>query len=144
MIGSTTVDRDEFPRAGTTPETLAKLRPAFIKDGTGTVTAGNASGINDGAAVVILGNQGCVEGGANKPMAKVVSWAQAGVDPSVMGMGPVPAVRGAVSVCLGPTYILSHLNVHCNSIFDVFQVTNDFIHFLNVYWARFTCHGQEL
>ncbi len=82
---------------------MAKLRPAFIKDGSGTVTAGNASGINDGAAVVVLGNKECVECGCSKPLAKVVSWAQAGVDPSIMGMGPVPAVRGAVS-----SYLIVH------------------------------------
>ena len=96
-IGTTVVDSDEFPRHGTTPETLAKLRPAFIKDGTGTVTAGNASGLNDGAAVVVLA---CREVAAQlklRPMAKVVSWAQTGVDPSIMGMGPLPAIRGAVS-----------------------------------------------
>ena len=97
---TTTVDKDEFPRHGTTTETLAKLRPAFIKDGSGTVTAGNASGINDGAAVVVLGNNECVAHGCSKPLAKVVSWAQAGVDPSIMGMGPVPAVLGAVSAYL--------------------------------------------
>ncbi len=93
---TTTVTKDEFPRHGTTPETLAKLRPAFIKDGSGTVTAGNASGINDGAAVVVLGSKECVESGSSKPLARIVSWAQAGVDPSIMGMGPVPAVKKAV------------------------------------------------
>ncbi len=86
---------------------MAKLRPAFIKDGSGTVTAGNASGINDGAAVVVLGNKECVECGCSKPLAKVVSWAQAGVDPSIMGMGPVPAVRGAVS-----SYLILFTHVH--------------------------------
>ena len=91
------MDKDEFPRHGTTAETLAKLRPAFIKDGSGTVTAGNASGINDGAAVIVLASREGMEGTSSKPLARIVSWFQAGVDPSIMGIGPVPAVRGAVS-----------------------------------------------
>ena len=95
--GSTVVDTDEFPRHGTTAEVLAKLRPAFIKDGSGTVTAGNASGINDGAAAVVLVSKEKAAKLSAKPLAKIVAWAQAGVDPSVMGMGPVPAVRAAVS-----------------------------------------------
>ncbi len=82
---------DEFPRAGTTPETLAKLRPAFKKDG--TVTAGNASGINDGAAgVVVMSGVRASELGM-KPMARIVSFGSAGVDPAIMGTGPIPAVR---------------------------------------------------
>lgn len=90
---------DEFPRAGTTSETLGKLRPAFLKDGSGTVTAGNASGLNDGAAAVVLTSreEATRLGVAGNIKCRVVSWAQAGVDPSVMGMGPVPAVRSAVS-----------------------------------------------
>ena len=94
---STTVDTDEFPRHGTTAGALSKLRPAFIKDGSGTVTAGNASGINDGAAAVVLVSKEKAAKFSTKPLAKIVAWAQAGVDPSVMGMGPVPAVRAAVS-----------------------------------------------
>lgn len=97
LTGNTIVDSDEFPRHGTTPEALSKLRPAFIKDGTGTVTAGNASGINDGAAAVVLASKQAAVKLSTKPLAKVTAWAQAGVDPSVMGMGPVPAVRAAVS-----------------------------------------------
>ena len=92
------MDKDEFPRHGTTSETLAKLRPAFVKDGTGTVTAGNASGINDGAAVVVLASEDFVSTSPSKPLARIVSWAQAGVDPSIMGMGPVPAVKRAVGI----------------------------------------------
>ena len=89
---------DEFPRHGTTTETLGKLKPAFIRDGTGTVTAGNASGLNDGAAAVVLMARSAVaEVGCSTPLARVVSWAQAGIDPSVMGLGPIPAVRKAVS-----------------------------------------------
>ena len=95
--GNTTVDTDEFPRHGTTAEVLAKLRPAFVKDGSGTVTAGNASGINDGAAAVVLASKETAAKLSTKPLAKIVAWAQAGVDPSVMGMGPLPAVRAAVS-----------------------------------------------
>lgn len=93
------VTADEFPRHGTTPETLAKLRPAFLKDGSGTVTAGNASGLNDGAAAVVLMSREQADrmGVAGKVKGRMVSWAQAGVDPSIMGMGPVPAVRSAVS-----------------------------------------------
>jgi len=92
--GDTVVDTDEFPRAGVTAESLAKLRPAFDKEG--TVTAGNASGINDGAAAVVL--MGADEAGRRglKPLARIVSWAQAGVDPAVMGSGPIPASRKAM------------------------------------------------
>lgn len=83
--------RDEFPRPGTTADTLAKLKPAFKPDG--TVTAGNASGINDGAAgVVVMSGTRARELGI-KPMARVVSFGSAGVDPAVMGTGPIPAVR---------------------------------------------------
>lgn len=91
------MDKDEFPRHGTTVEILAKLRPAFVKDGSGTVTAGNASGLNDGAAAVVLASEEAAATLGADVMAKVVSWAQVGVDPSIMGMGPVPAVRSAVS-----------------------------------------------
>lgn len=92
--GDIVVDTDEFPRAGVTAEALAKLRPAFKKDG--TVTAGNASGINDGAAaLVIMAGEKAEELGL-KPLAKIVSYASAGVDPSIMGIGPVPAVKKAL------------------------------------------------
>jgi acetyl-CoA C-acetyltransferase len=82
-------DTDEFPRHGTTAETLAKLRPAFAKDG--TVTAGNASGINDGAAGVIVMSEARAKDLGLKPLARIVSFASAGVDPAVMGTGPIPA-----------------------------------------------------
>jgi acetyl-CoA acetyltransferase family protein len=85
------VSRDEHPRADTTAEALAKLRPAF-KAG-GTVTAGNASGINDGAAAVLVIEAKRARALGLRPMARVVASAIAGVDPSVMGIGPVPAVR---------------------------------------------------
>ena len=88
-------DTDEFPRFGATAEALAKLKPAFKKDG-GVVTAGNASGINDsGAAVVVMSADKAKELGI-KPLAKIVSYASAGVDPSIMGIGPVPASKKAL------------------------------------------------
>jgi acetyl-CoA C-acetyltransferase len=82
-------DTDEFPRHGTTEESLSKLRPAFKKDG--TVTAGNASGINDGAAAVMVMSASKAKELGLKPMAKIVSYASAGVDPKIMGTGPIPA-----------------------------------------------------
>ncbi|MCD8570804.1 MAG: acetyl-CoA C-acetyltransferase [Alphaproteobacteria bacterium] len=88
------ITRDEFPRAGATIEGMAKLRPAFKKDG--TVTAANASGINDGAAVVVLMRLSEAQKRGLKPLARIVSWATAGVDPSVMGTGPIPASRKAL------------------------------------------------
>lgn len=92
--GDTIIDTDEFPREGSTKENLAKLKPAFIKDG--TVTAGNASGINDGAAAfVIMSADKAAELGL-KPLAKIVSYASAGVDPAIMGTGPVPSSRKAL------------------------------------------------
>jgi acetyl-CoA C-acetyltransferase len=94
--GDITVDTDEHPRAGTTVESLAKLRPAFVKEN-GTVTAGNASGINDGAAAVVLMTAEEAKRRGLKPMARIVSWATAGVDPAIMGSGPIPASRAAVS-----------------------------------------------
>lgn len=92
--GDVVVDADEYPKHGTTAETLAKLKPAFKKDG--TVTAGNASGINDGAAALVLmrGDNAAKRG--VQPLARIVSWATAGVDPSIMGTGPIPASREAL------------------------------------------------
>src|SRR5579872_504449 len=92
--GDIVVDTDEFPRHGTTLESVTKLKPAFEKDG--TVTPGNASGINDGAAALVLmkASQAAKEG--RKVLARIVSWAQAGVDPSIMGTGPIPASRAAL------------------------------------------------
>lgn len=84
-------DTDEFPRAGTTAEALGKLRPAFAKDG--SVTAGNASGINDGAAAVIVMKASKAKELGLKPIARIVAFSAAGVDPSVMGTGPIPATR---------------------------------------------------
>lgn len=93
--GEKVVDTDEYPKAGTTLETLAKLRPAFKKDG--TVTAGNASGINDGAAaLVIMSAEKAAELGI-KPLAKIVSYGSKGVDPSIMGVGPIGACKAALA-----------------------------------------------
>jgi acetyl-CoA C-acetyltransferase len=92
--GDVVVDTDEYPRHGASLESMGKLRPAFEKDG--TVTAGSASGINDGAAAVVLmtAKQAAKEG--KKPLARIVSWGQAGVDPKIMGTGPIPASRTAL------------------------------------------------
>jgi acetyl-CoA C-acetyltransferase len=92
--GDVVVDTDEYPRFGTTAEGLGKLRPAFAKDG--TVTAGNASGINDGAAALVLMTAAEAERRGITPLARIVSWAQAGVDPAIMGSGPIPASRKAL------------------------------------------------
>jgi acetyl-CoA C-acetyltransferase len=92
--GDTIVENDEYPKHGTTIETLAKLRPAFDKNG--TVTAGNASGINDGAATVVLMSAEEAQRRRVKPLARIVSWATAGVDPAIMGTGPIPASRLAL------------------------------------------------
>ena len=86
---------DEYPRPGTTAEALAKLRPAFDK--AGTVTAGNASGINDGAAAVVLMTAKEADARGIKPLARIAAWATAGVDPKVMGTGPIPASRKALA-----------------------------------------------
>jgi acetyl-CoA C-acetyltransferase len=92
--GEVVVDKDEHPKAGTTAESLAKLRPAFSKDG--TVTAGNASGINDGASVTVVMAADEAQRRGLEPVARVVSWATAGVDPAIMGTGPIPASRKAL------------------------------------------------
>jgi acetyl-CoA C-acetyltransferase len=92
--GETVVSEDEYIREGATIEGVAKMRPAFKKDG--SVTAANASGINDGAAVVVLMKAGDAEKRGLKPLARIASWAQAGVDPAVMGSGPIPASRKAL------------------------------------------------
>ncbi|OPF94807.1 Acetyl-CoA acetyltransferase [Rhodopseudomonas palustris] len=92
--GDIVVDTDEYPRHGATLEAMAKLKPAFEKDG--TVTAGSASGINDGAAAVVLMTAKQAEKLGKKPLARIVSWGQAGVDPKIMGSGPIPASRAAL------------------------------------------------
>ncbi|WP_138159878.1 acetyl-CoA C-acetyltransferase [Peptoniphilus catoniae] len=90
----TVVDKDEFIRDGVTEENLAKLRPAFKRDG-GTVTAGNASGINDGAAMLVIMTESKAKELGIKPLATIVSYASAGVDPQIMGTGPIPSSRKA-------------------------------------------------
>lgn len=92
--GEEVVSSDEFPKHGCTIEQLAKLRPAFSKDG--TVTAGNASGINDGAAILVLMSAAEALRRGLTPLARIVSWAQAGVDPAIMGTGPIPASKAAL------------------------------------------------
>jgi acetyl-CoA C-acetyltransferase len=92
--GDTIVDRDEYIRDGVEQSALAGLRPAFRKDG--TVTAGNASGLNDGAAAVVVMSREEAERRGAPILARVASWASAGVDPSIMGIGPVPATKRAL------------------------------------------------
>ncbi len=92
--GDVVVDTDEYPRHGATLDAMTKLRPAFAKDG--TVTAGNASGINDGAAALVLMKASEAAKQGKKKLARVASWAQAGVDPAIMGTGPIPASRAAL------------------------------------------------
>ena len=92
--GDVMVENDEYPRHGTTMDALQKLRPAFDKNG--TVTAGNASGINDGAAAVVLMTAKEADRRGLTPLARIVSWATAGVDPAIMGTGPIPASRLAL------------------------------------------------
>jgi acetyl-CoA C-acetyltransferase len=92
--GDIVVDQDEYIREGATLDAVAKLRPAFDKEG--SVTAGNASGINDGAAVVVLMTADEAKKRGLKPLARIASWAQAGVDPAIMGSGPIPASRNAL------------------------------------------------
>jgi acetyl-CoA C-acetyltransferase len=89
------VDSDEYPRPDASVESLARLKPAFKKDG--TVTAGNSSGINDGAAAVVVASAARAKALGRAPLARIVSYASAGVDPKVMGLGPVPAVQKALS-----------------------------------------------
>ena len=92
--GDTVVDKDEYIKHGVTMEGIAKLRPAFDKEG--SVTAANASGINDGAAVTVLMSEAEAERRGLTPMVRIVSWATAGVDPAIMGTGPIPASKKAL------------------------------------------------
>jgi len=93
--GPTVFDTDEHFREGTTMEDMTKLKPVFAKEN-GTVTAGNASGINDGAGAVVLMERGVAEKRGLKPLARLVSYGHAGVDPKIMGIGPVPSTRKAL------------------------------------------------
>ena len=92
--GDIVFDTDEHINRGTNPEKLGKLKPAFIKDG--TVTAGNASGINDGASFVLVASEDAVKKYGLKPLCEIVGIGQGGVDPSIMGLGPTPAIRNAL------------------------------------------------
>ncbi len=92
--GDIIVDTDEYPKHGTTLDGIAKLRPAFNKDG--SVTAANASGLNDGAAALVLMSAAQAAKEGKTPLARIVSWAHAGVDPAIMGTGPIPASRAAL------------------------------------------------
>ena len=94
--GDTIVSEDEYPKHGTTAEALAKLRPAFVREN-GTVTAGNASGINDGAAATVLMSAAEAAKRGLTPLARIVSWATVGVDPAIMGSGPIPASKAALA-----------------------------------------------
>jgi acetyl-CoA C-acetyltransferase len=96
--GTVVFDTDEHPRADTTLESLGKMKPAFKKEG-GSVTAGNASGINDGAAAVMLATEAAVKRLNLVPLARLVGYAHAGVEPELMGIGPVPATRAALQRC---------------------------------------------
>lgn len=93
--GDVSIDKDEYIRAGVSLDMLSKLRPAFDKNG--TVTAGNASGLNDGAAAVLLMSEAEAERRGLQPLGRIASWATAGVDPQIMGTGPIPASRKALS-----------------------------------------------
>ena len=92
--GDTVVDQDEYIRHGATLDSVSGLKPAFTKDG--TVTAANASGLNDGAAALVLMSAGEAKKRGLKPLARIASWAHAGVDPEIMGTGPIPASRKAL------------------------------------------------
>lgn len=91
------VDADEHPRAGSTIEGLQKLRP-IVRDG-GTITAGNASGINDGACALLVASEAAVRTNKLEPLARVIGWAVAGVEPRIMGIGPAPAAKKALALC---------------------------------------------
>ena len=110
---TTIVDTDEHVRAEVSLDDMAKLRPAFAKDG--TVTAGNAGGINDAASAVVLASESFVHGNGFTPLGKLVGYAHAGVEPRIMGMGPVPAVRG----------LLDKTGLKVDDI-DVFEVNEAF------------------
>jgi acetyl-CoA C-acetyltransferase len=111
--GTTTIDTDEHIRPGLTPDDLARLKPAFAKDG--TVTAGNASGVNDAAAAVVLADEEFAERQGARPLGRLVAYGHAGVEPRVMGMGPVPAVRK----------VLDRAGLKLDEI-DVFEVNEAF------------------
>ena len=96
--GSFIFDTDEHPKIDTTQENLSKLKPVFLRDGSGTVTAGNSSGMNDGASSVILMEENTAKNLGCKPLVRIVASAVSGVDPNVMGLGPVPATKKALEI----------------------------------------------
>lgn len=159
---------DEFPRHGSNIGSMTKLRPCFVKDATGTVTAGNASGggphhfltnatavmpvtfifrernvffnvgINDGAAATVLMSQSEAERRGLKPMARIVSSAQVGLDPSVMGTGPIPAIRKAVRYEIQPNVTIpDKTNVPC--VCDCCRICSDRWRKPAGSWTRSTC-----
>ncbi|XP_055982022.1 acetyl-CoA acetyltransferase, cytosolic-like [Sorex fumeus] len=95
--GLTEVKMDEFPRHGSSLDAISQLKPHFLNDGTGTVTSANATGMNDGAAAVVVMRKSEAVNRGLTPLAQIVSWAQEGVDPSIMGLGPIPAIKQAVA-----------------------------------------------
>ena len=107
LLGTQVIQVDEHPRHGTKLEKLQKLKAAFQSPG--SVTAGNSSGINDGAACVMLMKYSTAQSRGIVPMAKVVAWAQAGVDPKIMGTGPIPAIKSVVRM----TKLIYHLGDIC-------------------------------
>jgi acetyl-CoA C-acetyltransferase len=107
------VDRDEYPRPGTTADKLAALKPAFTKDG--SVTAGNSSGINDGAAALVVATMEKAKKVGTKPLARILAYVSTGVDPMIMGMGPVPAVRK----------LLERAKLHIDDV-DLFELNEAF------------------
>ncbi|MGE7024193.1 acetyl-CoA C-acetyltransferase [Solibacillus cecembensis] len=111
--GTILIDKDEHIKPQVNAEGMAKLRPAFKQDG--TVTAGNASGINDGAASIVIAGEDAVQNHGLKPLARIVSWGVVGVDPTIMGIGPVPAIKQA----------LERANLTIDDI-DVFEVNEAF------------------
>jgi acetyl-CoA acetyltransferase family protein len=138
LPGGGTVERDEPPRPGTTAGALAALRPAFDREG--TVTAGNASGLNDGAAALAVASGDAARAAGTAPMARVVATAVAGVSPEVMGIGPVPAVRKA----------LARAGIHAADV-DLWEVNEAFaaqvlacLHALELDPARVNVHGGAI
>jgi acetyl-CoA C-acetyltransferase len=132
------VERDEYPRAGTTVEKLAALRPAFARDG--TVTAGNSSGINDGAAALVVSTEDSARQNGRRPLARILSYCTTGVDPMIMGMGPVDALRRAAD----------RAGVSLNDL-DLFEVNEAFasqslavVRELGLDAARVNVHGGAI
>jgi len=135
--GDTVVDTDEYPR-DTSAEALAKLRPAFRSDG--RVTAGNASGINDGAAALVLASARAVADLGLTPLAKLVGWGQAGVDPAIMGVGPVDASRRALAAAGLDSADLDYIEGNEAFAAQALAVGHD----LGWDWERVNVHGGAI